>query len=261
MGEVRKNLEALTEVQSKRQKLIGLGKKPNPPDDASLETLQLKNPTKFMMVAAPFFSVASCMLLSLCDPAHALPSIPMHRLLVPCMSSRPGRRDPPTRCTRHHSTQALKFGVTLTGLRQVGSVEKSILPDASALGDELPEVVNDLDWDFEPDEQTTDVGQSSENQAKLAEKVEPSSHSLPPPLPLAPSWSYEVLIATPPRPDPKDRGQDNQRSAPRQEAPRPRPRLHAPRLQGHRREHGRAQASVLRRVPDSGEQPRKPSSF
>jgi hypothetical protein len=54
-------------------------------------------------------------------------------------------------------------------------VEKSILPDASALGDQLPEVVNDLDWDFEPDEQTTDVGQSSENQAKLKEKVSPCS--------------------------------------------------------------------------------------
>jgi hypothetical protein len=65
--------------------------------------------------------------------------------------------------------------VTLLGHRQVGSVEKSILPDASALGDELPEVVNDLDWDFEPDEQTTDVGQSSENQAKLKEKVWPCS--------------------------------------------------------------------------------------
>ena len=50
-------------------------------------------------------------------------------------------------------------------------MEESILPDASALGDQLPEVVNDLDWDFEPDEQTTDVGQSSENQAKLKEKV------------------------------------------------------------------------------------------
>lgn len=59
VGEVRKNLEALTEVQSKRQKLIGLGKKPNPPDDASLGTLQLKNPTKFMMVAAPRFLLPS----------------------------------------------------------------------------------------------------------------------------------------------------------------------------------------------------------
>lgn len=50
VGQIRQNLENLTEVQPKRQKLIGLGKKPNPPDDAPLESLQLKNPQTFMMV-------------------------------------------------------------------------------------------------------------------------------------------------------------------------------------------------------------------
>lgn len=53
---------------------------------------------------------------------------------------------------------------------QVGSIEKNILPDAKTLGDELPDVVNDLDWDYEPDEQT-DVGRVSENKSKLEEKV------------------------------------------------------------------------------------------
>jgi len=101
VGEVRVRLEALTEVQPKRQKLIGLGKKPNPPDDTTLDSLNLKSTHAFMMV---------------------------------------------------------------------GSAESSILPDASALGDDLPDVVNDLDWDFEPDEQT-DVGKTPENRAKLEEKV------------------------------------------------------------------------------------------
>uniref|UniRef100_A0A6U2C421 protein-serine/threonine phosphatase n=1 Tax=Hemiselmis andersenii TaxID=464988 RepID=A0A6U2C421_HEMAN len=101
VGEVRERLQELTEVQVKRQKLIGLGKKANPPDDATLDSLQLKSSHAFMMV---------------------------------------------------------------------GSAESNILPDASALGDELPEVVNDLDWDFVPDEQT-DVGRTPENRKKLEEKV------------------------------------------------------------------------------------------
>jgi ubiquitin-like domain-containing CTD phosphatase 1 len=52
---------------------------------------------------------------------------------------------------------------------QVGAPEKTILPDASQCTD-LPEVVNDLDWDFMPDEQT-DVGKAADNRTKLEEKV------------------------------------------------------------------------------------------
>ncbi len=50
VGEMRKRLEELTDVQSKRQKIIGLGKKPNPSDEQVLQDLSLKNPHSFMMV-------------------------------------------------------------------------------------------------------------------------------------------------------------------------------------------------------------------
>jgi hypothetical protein len=45
-----------------------------------------------------------------------------------------------------------------------------ILPDASDIPD-LPDVVNDLDWDYEPDEKQMDVGRALENRTKLEEKV------------------------------------------------------------------------------------------
>jgi hypothetical protein len=51
VGEMRKRLEELTDVQSKRQKIIGLGKKPNPSDELILQDLSLKNPHSFMMVS------------------------------------------------------------------------------------------------------------------------------------------------------------------------------------------------------------------
>jgi hypothetical protein len=92
VGEVRKNLEALTEVQSKRQKLIGLGKKPNPPDDASLGTLQLKNPTKFMMVAAPLILLSSSLAPPLCEyriPIHSLVALGTPSFLAKTSGSRP----------------------------------------------------------------------------------------------------------------------------------------------------------------------------
>lgn len=50
MGDVRRRLQEMTNVQPKRQKLIGLGKKPNPGDDIPLGSLHLKNPHSFMMV-------------------------------------------------------------------------------------------------------------------------------------------------------------------------------------------------------------------
>lgn len=53
VGQVRCFLQEQTRVPQKRQKLIGLGKKPNPDDSVALDDLQLKNPHSFMMVGAP----------------------------------------------------------------------------------------------------------------------------------------------------------------------------------------------------------------
>jgi len=50
VGDVRRRLQEMTHVQPKRQKLIGLGKKPNPDDNVTLDSLHLKRPHSFMMV-------------------------------------------------------------------------------------------------------------------------------------------------------------------------------------------------------------------
>ena len=51
VGQVRQILANLTEVQPKRQKIIGLGRKPNPEDEQTLASLQLKGSGHtFMMV-------------------------------------------------------------------------------------------------------------------------------------------------------------------------------------------------------------------
>ena len=92
-------LAELTEVQPKRQKLIGLGKKPNPDDSALLVSLNLKKEQSFMMV---------------------------------------------------------------------GCQESSVLPEIPA--EELPAVVNDLDWDYQAEEYKN-VKISPEYRAKVEEKV------------------------------------------------------------------------------------------
>ena len=54
VGDVRKVLEAQTCVPCKRQKLVGLGKQPNPEDSVLLGALNLKNfQCSFMMIGAP----------------------------------------------------------------------------------------------------------------------------------------------------------------------------------------------------------------
>lgn len=100
-------LEKLTEVQPKRQKLIGLGKKANPEDDASLSSLNLKKGChSFMMV---------------------------------------------------------------------GCQEASVLPELTA--EELPAVVNDLDWDYSSEEYKN-VIISPEYRAKVEDKVFAPSRSV-----------------------------------------------------------------------------------
>jgi ubiquitin-like domain-containing CTD phosphatase 1 len=69
VGAVRQVLADLTEVQPKRQKLIGLGKKPNPEDDLSLASLNLKKDHSFMMVGCKESSVLSE------PPAAELPAV------------------------------------------------------------------------------------------------------------------------------------------------------------------------------------------
>jgi hypothetical protein len=92
-------LAGLTEVQPKRQKLIGLGKKPNPDDDLQLSAIDLKKGHTFVMV---------------------------------------------------------------------GCKEESVLPDIPA--SELPAVVNDLEWDYQPEEYKN-VKISPEYRAKVEDKV------------------------------------------------------------------------------------------
>jgi hypothetical protein len=53
VGRVREMLQEHTRVPSKRQKLVGLGKRANPDDSLLLDNLQLKNPHSFMMIGAP----------------------------------------------------------------------------------------------------------------------------------------------------------------------------------------------------------------
>lgn len=116
VGDVRRRLQEMTNVQPKRQKLIGLGKKPNPGDDIPLGSLHLKNPHSFMMVGCP---------------------------------------------------------------------DEKVLLDASEISD-LPEVVNDLDWDFDPSE--ADAAQANaENRRKLEEKIK----------------NIEIRTINPPRPGKK----------------------------------------------------------
>jgi hypothetical protein len=92
-------LADLTEVQPKRQKLIGLGKKPNPDDDLQLSAIDLKKAHTFLMV---------------------------------------------------------------------GCKEESVLPDIPAA--ELPTVINDLEWDYQPEEYKN-VKISPEYRAKVEDKV------------------------------------------------------------------------------------------
>jgi len=99
VGEVRRRLQEMTNVQPKRQKLIGLGKKPNPDDEITLDSLKLKQPHSFMMVGCP---------------------------------------------------------------------DEKVLVEAAEAG--VPDVVNDLDWDYDPTEQD-EASSNVENRKKLDEKI------------------------------------------------------------------------------------------
>ena len=85
------------------------------------------------------------------------------------MHSDGGRSSNPVRDTQVSlSTLSLKPNQSFM---MVGCAEKEVLPDASKLApDELPDVINDLDWDFDPTEETA-KSNKAENRRKLEEKL------------------------------------------------------------------------------------------